>query len=257
MTPQQAAVGILAGFVAGVLSGAFGVGGGIITTPVIAVLLGGTPMQAIATPLPVILPTAIVGVRNYRRAGQLDLRAAGWTVGPGIVGAVIGAQLTEIVDAHSLLLVTAVILAWQAFRVIVGRETQERPRGSTPAWQYALTGLATGLVSGLLGVGGGIVMVPVFTVLLGMPLKRALGTSLLVMVALVIPGTIVHVWLGNIDWTIAGILVVGVTPGAWIGSKLALEANDRTLRLAVGSFMMAVAVTYGCLVLARMLGWAK
>ena len=255
MTPERIAVGIVAGFAAGLLSGAFGVGGGIITTPVIAVLLGGTPIQAIATPLPVIFPTAIVGANNYRRAGQLSLRAAGWAIGPGCVGAVVGAQLTEVINAHSLLLVTAVLLAWQAVRVIIGHETPERPRGSPPGWQYALAGLAAGLVSGLLGVGGGIVMVPLLTGLLGMPLKRALGTSLLIIVVLVIPGTIVHAWHGNIDWGIAAVLAVGVSPGAWIGSKIALTAKDRTLRIAVGSFLMAVAVAYGSLELAHLVGW--
>lgn len=257
MTPERIAIGVVAGFVAGFLSGTFGVGGGIITTPVIAVLLGGTPIQAIATPLPVIFPTAIVGANNYRRAGQLSLRAVAWAIGPGCVGAVIGAQLTEVINAHSLLLVTAILLAWQAIRVIAGGKTAERPRGSTPGWQYALAGLLAGLVSGLLGVGGGIVMVPLLTGLLGMPLKRALGTSLLVIVALVIPGTIVHAWHGNIDWGIAAVLVVGVTPGAWLGSKVALTAKDRTLRLAVGSFLMAVAVAYGSMELSRLLGGAK
>ena len=257
MTPEQMAVGVIAGFVAGLLSGAFGVGGGIITTPVIAVLMGGTPIQAIATPLPVIFPTAIVGANNYRRAGQISLRAARWAVGPGCVGAVVGAQLTQVVNAHSLLLVTAVLLAYQAVRVIVGGESVERPRGSTPGWQYALAGLLAGLVSGLLGVGGGIVMVPLLTGLLGMPLKRALGTSLLIIAVLVIPGTIVHAWLGNIDWQIAAVLVVGVMPGAWLGSKLALTAKDRSLRLAVGSFLLVVAVAYGYMELARLVGWTK
>ena len=257
MTPGQMAVGVIAGFIAGLLSGAFGVGGGIITTPVIAVLMGGTPIQAIATPLPVIFPTAIVGANTYRRAGQLSLRAARWAVGPGCVGAVVGAQLTQVVNAHSLLVATAVLLAYQAVRVIVGGGSVERPRGSTPGWQYALAGLLAGLVSGLLGVGGGIVMVPLLTGLLGMPLKRALGTSLLVIAALVIPGTIVHAWLGNIDWGIAAVLVIGVMPGAWVGSKIALTANDRTLRLAVGSFLMAVAVAYGYMELRHMLGWVQ
>jgi uncharacterized protein len=109
-------------------------------------------------------------------------------------------------------------------------------------------------VSGLLGVGGGIVMVPTFTTLLGMPLKRALGTSLVVISALVVPWTIVHWALGHIDWAIFLALATGVVPGALIGAKIALGARDRTLRLAVGSFLFAVAVLYGAREIAFMAG---
>ena len=83
MTPVQAIVGVLVGFVAGVGSGLFGVGGGSVTTPAINVLLGGTAIQAVATPLPVIFPTSVVGAITYGRAGEVSSRAFRWAVGPG------------------------------------------------------------------------------------------------------------------------------------------------------------------------------
>src|SRR5204863_422138 len=126
-------------------------------------------------------------------------------------------------------IVTAVLLAIQAFRVIQGGEHDVRPRGTTPGTSYAIAGFAAGFVSGLLGVGGGIIMVPILTTILGMPLKRALGTSLVVISAIVVPGTIVHALLGHIDWAIFLVLTVGVVPGARIGATLALRAKDRTL----------------------------
>lgn len=254
MTPLQVAVGVLVGFVAGIGSGLFGVGGGIVTTPAVNVLLGGTAIQAVATPLPVIFPTSLVGAYTYHRAGEVSLRAARWAVGPGMVGAALGALLTEVVNAHLLLLVTAVLIAWTAVQVVRGR----RPRvpwekGKTPGWKYAVVGFVAGVVSGLLGVGGGIVMVPAFTVLIGMPLKLALGTSLATISALVVPGTLVHWGLGNIDWAIFLALTAGVVPGARIGAKLALGAGERTLRIAVGAFLLAVAVLYGARELAALL----
>jgi len=111
--------------------------------------------------------------------------------------------------------------------------------------QLAGIGLAAGFVSGLLGVGGGIIIVPLLSGILRMPLKRALGTSLLAIVALVIPGTIVHAALGHIDWAIFAALTLGAVPGARIGARLALGARERTLRLLVGSFLLVVAVVYG------------
>jgi uncharacterized membrane protein YfcA len=246
VTPIEIVLGVLVGLIAGVLSGLFGVGGGVVTTPAVNVLLGGTAIQAVATPLPVIFPTSLVGAYTYARAGEVSFRAARWAAVPGIPGAIAGAYLTELVNAHLLLVITSILIAWTAVQVIRGRQPSSPWRlGETPGWKYAVIGLVAGFVSGLLGVGGGIVMVPAFTVLVGMPLKRALGTSLVVISALVVPGTIVHWALGNIDWAIFLVLTIGVVPGARLGARLALGATERTLRFAVGLFLLSIALLYG------------
>jgi uncharacterized membrane protein YfcA len=120
VTPLQIGLGVLVGFAAGILSGLFGVGGGIVTTPAVNTLLGGTAIQAIATPLPVILPTSLVGSYTYAKAGEVSFRAARWAAVPGIGGAVAGALLTEVVNVHLLLLVTAGVIAFTAVQVIAG-----------------------------------------------------------------------------------------------------------------------------------------
>jgi uncharacterized protein len=254
VTPAQAALGVVVGFLAGVLSGLFGVGGGIVTTPAVNVLLGGTAIQAIATPLPVILPTSIAGGLAYVRAGEVSVRAARWAIPPGVTGAVVGALLTERVDAHLLLVLTSALIGWTAVQLIRGG-TPRIPweKGKTPGWKHAGIGLVAGFVSGLLGVGGGIVMVPAFTVLVGMPLKRALGTSLVVIAALVIPGTLVHWWLGHIDWAVFLVLSLGVVPGARLGARIAIGAREHVLRVSVGSFLLLVAAAYGLSELAELL----
>jgi uncharacterized protein len=255
VTPLQAAVGVVVGFAAGILSGLFGVGGGIVTTPAVDALLGGTSIQAIATPLPVILPTSLVGAFTYAKAGEVHTVAARRAAPPGVVCAVAGALLTELVNPHLLLLVTAALIALTSVNVIRGRSTGAgRARGTTPGWRYGAIGVAAGFVSGLLGVGGGIVMVPAFTVWTAMPLKRALGTSLLVIAVLAVPGTIVHALLGNIDWAIFFVLTVGVVPGARIGARIALGARERILRRAVGLFLLVVALAYGTAELASLSG---
>jgi uncharacterized protein len=88
-------------------------------------------------------------------------------------------------------------------------------------------------------------MVPAFTVFIGMPLRRALGTSLVTISALVVPGTIVHWWLGHIDWAIFAALTVGVIPGARLGAKVALGVREQSLRVAVGLFLLVIALLYG------------
>ena len=246
MTPLEAVLTVLVGLAAGVLSGLFGVGGGIVMTPGLTALRGLTPIVAVATPLPVILPTAAVGAFTYQRAGEVDLRAAAWISFTGAPASAVGALLTEAVNARLLLLVTAALLAWQSIRILRARsrtvEVEERP---LHAWTLALVGVVAGLLSGLLGIGGGTVIVPALAGLLGVPLKRALGTSLVAVVVLVIPGTIVHAMLGNIDWTAALFLMIGSVPGARLGATIALGTKERTLRLMVGSFLALVAVVYG------------
>lgn len=237
-------IGIVVGVLAGILSGALGVGGGIVTTPAVR-LLGGTPIQAIATPLPVIIPTAMTGAFRYWKAGEVSKRAVAWGIFPGAIGAVLGALLTEVIDPHLLLLATAALLGVQSVRIGQGRTAAPHPSGKTPSWRYAVAGGLAGTVSGLLGIGGGIIYVPIATTMLSMPLKRALGTSLVLISAMAIPGTISHALLGNIDWKIFWPLVLGVVPGAWLGAKLALGASEHRLRLAVAAFLMLVAVSYG------------
>jgi uncharacterized membrane protein YfcA len=231
------------------MGGAFGVGGAIITTPAVQVLLGARPIVALGTPLPVIFPTTLTGMQAYRRAGQIDYRAVRWAAPPGAAGAAVGAYLTKFVDARILLLVTAVLIAWQAIRVGWGKPAQEIPgRPVRPSGRaFALMGVTAGVFSGLLGIGGGVVMVPVMVGLLKMPLKRALGTSLVIIAFMVIPGTVVHAWLGHIDWSIFAWLTIGVIPGAALGSMWTIRARERTVRLTVATFLLIVAAAYAAL----------
>ncbi|MGH2572103.1 MAG: sulfite exporter TauE/SafE family protein [Actinomycetota bacterium] len=243
----EAILGILSGFVAGLLAGAFGVGGAILTNPAVHVVLGAPPIIAVGTPLPVIFPATLSGMQAYRRAGHIDWRAVAWAAPPGVLGAVGGAALTRIVEARVLLLVTAGLIALQAIRVGWGRPVEEIPeRPVRPSKEaIAATGLAAGFASGLLGIGGGVVLVPVMTGILGMPLKRTLGTSLVIIAFMVIPGTIVHAVLGHIDWAIFLWLSLGVIPGAALGSRWTVGARESTLRVVVASFLLVVAVAYG------------
>ena len=247
MSLADALQAVAIGLVAGILSGLFGVGGGIVMTPGLDALLPVTPIGAIATPLPVIFPTSITGAVTYTRAGQVDRRAALLMAPTGLLGSAVGAIATKWIDPTLLLLVTAALLGWQSIGIIRGR----RPRGDgdlderrVPTWTFAVIGLTAGVVSGLLGIGGGLVMVPLLAGWCHMPLKRVLGTSLLTIPALVIPGTIVHAALGHIDWWAALYLTIGAVPGARVGAVLALGTAERTLRLVVGGGMLVIAVVY-------------
>jgi uncharacterized protein len=253
VSPVEAGIAVAIGLVSGLLAGLFGVGGGIVMTPGIQVLLGAPPIVALATPLPVIFPTALAGALAYRRRGELDVRAATWLVGPGVAAAALGAWLTTAIDTRLLLIVTALLLGWQAISIL---RTGERRRARRPASPPILGGIGAlaGLVSGLLGIGGGLVMVPLLAGWLGMPLKRALGTSLLAIVALVVPGAVVHGVLDHLDLRLCIALMVGSVPGARLGAAIALGARERTLRVVVGCGLLTVSILYAIEQASAMLG---
>lgn len=246
MTPAEAATAIGIGCVSGILAGLFGVGGGIVMTPGFQVLLRLPPISALATPLPVIIPTAFAGALRYRRDGEVDLAAAGWMVAAGIPAAIVGALATEVIETRLLLIVTAGLLAWQSVGIVRGgrRDGGRDARRAGPG-AFLVIGAIAGAISGLLGIGGGLVMVPAMAGFLGMPLRLALGTSLAAIVGMVIPGAIVHTVLGNIDWPVAALAAVGAVPGARLGAAVALGAAERTLRALVGGFMLVAAIAYG------------
>lgn len=256
---------MLVGVATGVLSGMFGVGGGVISTPAIRAL-GATPVAAVASTLPAIIPGAISGALRYRRDELVDVQVASWTAGFGIFAAVGGALLVDVIpgDGHPLMFLTAVLIAFSAYRL--GRPatdesaadlTVEGVTDAGPAagvvrvgaqrrawWRFALIGVGAGLLSGLLGIGGGLIMVPAFTGWVRLPIKAALGTSLACVAVLAVPGTITHAALGNIDWLYALPLCVGIVPGARIGSHLAIRSSDRALRLIVSIGLGTLATAY-------------
>ena len=248
------------GVVTGVLSAAFGVGGAVVSTPGIRAL-GATAFIAVGTTLPSILPSAAAGTARYLREHLIDWRWVAWTAPAGIVTSVGGSLLSHSVPGHGhvLMLLTAGLLGFTAFRMARARAGASEVSGiveaddalgqpaharrDSPA-ALAGVGAVAGLLSGLLGVGGGIVMVPGFTELLGMPLKSAVATSLACVGLFAVPGTIAHAALGDIDWRFALLLGVGVVPGARAGAALTLRAGERRHRVAVAAFLGVISVVY-------------
>jgi uncharacterized membrane protein YfcA len=268
------ALTVLLGLATGILSGLFGVGGGVISQPGMR-LLGLAPLMAIGTALPVIIPGAASGTYRYAKEGMILWRAAAATVPIGLAAAAVGAFLADEVpgEGHLLQVVTAALLGFSAWRMsrpatpalpapdeepLAESDAPEAPRtdaapaGPTdagaigaPTSTFLAIGGVAGLLSGLLGIGGGVLMVPAFAHFARMPVKIAVATSLACVGAFAVPGTITHAIEGHIDWRVAALLIVGVVPGARIGAHLAIAATDRRLRLTVSAFLFLTAILYG------------
>jgi uncharacterized protein len=247
-------VAALIGFASGVASGAFGIGGALLSTPGIRWALDASPLIAVGTTLPVIIPTAITGVMAYIRTGFVQTRAAVIAATAGGSFAVLGALTTKVVRGEILLVATAVFIFVLSVRMLPRKREHELPQRFQATVPVLLgIGAVSGFVAGLLGVGGGVILVPVLTGLLRFPIKTAIGTSLAVVAAQAIPGTITHALIGNIDWAIAGGLVLGVVPGARIGSRLAVATEDAKLRIVVASAMAVLALVFGATELRELL----
>jgi uncharacterized membrane protein YfcA len=247
-------IAALIGFASGLASGAFGIGGALLSTPGLRVLLDAPALIAVGTTLPVIIPTALTGAMTYARSKLIDARSALLLCSTGAAFSVLGALATEVVPGEALLIATAALIFVLSIRMLRTGPAAHAPalRPSTAA--LLAVGCVSGFVSGLLGVGGGVILVPVLTVVLGFPVKTALGTSLAVVAAQAIPGSITHALLGHIDWRFAGGLVLGVIPGARLGARAAVAAEDAKLRWVVGLAMAGLAVAFGLSELLRAAG---
>lgn len=243
----------LAGVATGVMSGSFGVGGAVISTPAIRAL-GCSAAIAVGTTLPSILPGAIMGSLKYRTSQLVRWRTVLYTVPAGIIAAVIGARIAGVLpgDGHPLMILTAMMLFWSSWNLIRGEKSGTEIDSSDDASvevinqrsKSAVIGAMAGGLSGLLGVGGGIVMVPMFRDVLKVPMKTAIATSLVCVGFFAVPGTITHTIQGGVDWRYALLLTLGVIPGAPIGARIALSLRDEHLRRIFGIFLACIAVIY-------------
>lgn len=248
------------GLFAGILSGLFGIGGALITTPALRLVMRAPALIALGTTLPAVIPTALAGAVIYRKAGQLDSEVAFLVAPYGILGALGGATATAWASGSALMLATAALVAAAAFWLLrnpsaAGVSSPEGhgpepalPRSPVPWSPFGrrclAIGLAAGGLSGLLGLGGGLILVPAFVLLLHLPMRTALGTSLLAIVVLAVPGTVVHACLGHVDWVLAAGLAAGGAIAGCLGARLAIRATDAALRTAMSVFLLCVAAAY-------------
>jgi uncharacterized protein len=245
----EVAITLLVGVATGVLSGMFGIGGAVVSTPAIRAL-GATALQAIGSTLPSILPSSISGSLRYHRESYIIWRVVALTSVLGVPASVVGSRLSGAVpgNGHALMILTAVLVAYTGYRTAFPT-VRTLERSGQPLndewWRLAIIGVAAGLLSGLLGIGGGILMVPAFSAWVGIPLKETIATSLACVGIFAIPGTLTHWYLGHINWTFAAALAVGVVPGARIGAHFTINAADRILRYSVGATLGIVSLVYG------------
>ncbi len=241
---------LLIGLTTGFASGLLGIGGSALGTPLLRLLIAAPPLIALATPMPVMLPAAISGGIAYIREKKVDYKLAGWMLLAAVPMTWIGATVTEYVSPAFLMVLTAIFLILIGISFIIRGFILRPVKNPTESDGFVnmpkalIFGAVGGFLAGLLAIGGGVIYVPVILRVFQRSMKVALATSLAVVCAVAIPGTIRHEMLGHIDWGIVGLLSIAVIPTSFLGAKLALRLHNQTLERIFGIFTIVFGVYF-------------
>lgn len=237
---------LLAGLGVGIVFGIFGAGGSAFATPVLA-LLGVSGLAAVASPLPAMIPAAIVGARKYVRAGKFDGRVAKFAILGGVPGTLLGALASKLVGGDRLLLLSGILLLVIGIRMLMPDKAGSSERAASRRGSALIvigSAFGVGLLTGLLANGGGFLLVPLFVLVLGLDSIEAAGTSMVVVGVLVIPTLGTHWALGHIDWMVAAGFAAGLVPASMLGAKLAQRIPAQRSRTAFGVMLVAFSIWF-------------
>ncbi len=264
----------LVGVLIGIASGLLGIGGGTVMVPIFRLAFGMSATMSTATSLFAIIPTSISGAISHAK-GETCIPALG--IAAGLGGAClspVGVWLAQLSPDWLVMFAAALIIGYSAINMFK-KAFKLRPAGQPATGvdaaaaasltssgdaaaaaptaddsslsrkqllQGAAIGLVAGLASGYVGVGGGFIMVPLMLSIIGIPMRKASGTSLIAVMILAIPGVIEQGIIGNINYLAGIAIVIGTIPGAVIGARLVTKVPERTLRLLFGCFLIVAAV---------------
>lgn len=235
----------LVGAAGGLLSGAFGVGGGILMVPLLIVAAGMDQRRATATSLAAIVPASIAGSITYLANGQVDLVAALFMALGGIIGSWVGAWLLRRLPITWLRWMFIALLVLVAVRMLL--VVPERGGGHVgfdllPNLALFAIGIVVGVASGLFGIGGGTIMVPAFIAFFGMGDLMAKGTSLAVMIPTAISGTVSNTRAKLVDLREALVVGIAATVASFAGVAVAfLLSPEWSARLFAAFIVIAAA----------------
>jgi uncharacterized membrane protein YfcA len=265
---------ILLGFLVGVLSGMFGVGGGFLTTPLL-IFYGIPPTVAVASATTQITGASVSGAMVHMRRGGVDLKMAGVMIVGGFGGSVVGAALFRLLQSTGQIdvvigLLYVLILFWIGGLMLIDSlktlgyipvpdANAKRPRHNRWAaslpyrWRFHSSGvyispiapLTLGFLAGImtvfLGIGGGFILVPAMIYILGMPARIVIGTSLIMILSVSAATTLVHALTTRaVDIVLAALLLVGGVIGAQYGAILTTRLKPDYLRLALSVIILLV-----------------
>ncbi len=244
----RAGAGAVVGFVLGLVGG----GGSILAVPLMVYAIGvRNPHVAIGTSALAVAVNAIINLRAHARADNVKWRCGGMYASAGVVGALIGSSLGKAFNGQKLLFLFALVMIIVGVLMLRGRGNPGNPGVECTiekAPKVLGYGLVTGLFSGFFGIGGGFLIVPGLVGSTGMPIIKAIGTSLVAVAAFGLTTALNYTFSGLVDWPLAMTFLFGGALGGLLGaqvSKALSSKNDRlttifaNLIFAVAGYMIA------------------
>jgi uncharacterized membrane protein YfcA len=227
---------IAIGAVTGLTSGLFGVGGGIILVPILVILFKVNQHKAQATSLVVVALAAVTGAMTYALADSVAWLAVPFLIIGGIVGTLLGTIAVKKVKDRILKLVFGIFLVFVAIRIAVQSLDSTALTNASAGLDigpiYLLVGLAMGLLSSFLGVGGGIIVIPILITVFGFTPQLAAGTSLVVMIPIVLLGALRLTKGGFTNWGQGVRIGIPAAISAIGGAALALATQPAIVQIA-------------------------
>jgi uncharacterized protein len=211
--------------------------------PLLTYVAGMDAKQAIATSLLVVGVTSMVSTITHARAGRVQWRSGLLFGAAGMAGAYVGGLVGHLLPGSVLLIGFAVMMIASAFAML-RRRTSTTPVQAphrTPIGKALALGTAVGLLTGIIGAGGGFVVVPTLALLAGLAMPVAVGTSLLVIAMNALAGLAGQATTLSVDWKMAAMVTAAAVLGSLVGARLTAHVDADVLRAAFGWFVLAMA----------------
>ncbi|HEY7718802.1 MAG TPA: sulfite exporter TauE/SafE family protein [Pedococcus sp.] len=239
MTALTIALAVFVGLSLGLLGG----GGSILTVPLLVYVAGLPTKEAIATSLLVVGATSAVAAVSHARAGRVQWRTGLLFGAAGMAGAYAGGRLAELVPGPVLLVAFALMMLATAVAMLRGRRSgaSRGVHDTLPVGRVLLDGVVVGLVTGIVGAGGGFLVVPALTLLGGLSMPVAVGTSLLVIAMKSTAGLAGYLSSVQLDWGLAAMVTAAAIAGSLVGGRLSGRVHPERLRQGFGWFVLAMA----------------
>ena len=240
-------LGYLLAALIGATLGLLGAGGSILMVPVLVYVLGFSAKPAIAMSLPVIGTTSLVGAIGHWRAGNVQLRAALTFGAIAMLGSFTGARLAAFVSEEVQLMTLAIAMLGAAVSMLRGGGGSAReadvgspPPVQSPRWVLLTTALGIGLLTGVVGVGGGFLIVPALVLLARVPIKQAIGTSLVVIAMNSTSGALGYAGQFEVPWRFVLMFTAIAIAGILVGTRLVRFVSQQVLRRAFAVFLIVL-----------------
>ncbi len=252
ITPMVIVLLIIVGLAAGLLGGIIGTGGCSVMLPILHFYLGYPAPIAIGTTLFAVIFTAISGGYGHLIRKNLDVRTTLWLAGFGIIGVVLGSYMFDLLSDQTMLLGLFLGIAFllPAIRMIyegVSHGKKAQPEGNTipgPDAGKGAFGFVIGILTGLVGLGGGYALVPGLIYLFNAPVYVTMGTSLATMIPLAIVGGGIKLAEGYVAIGAALLLATGTIIGAQFGAAIIKKFKPTTLKLIFGVYFLYVSMKF-------------